>query len=192
MLIYISKIWSEPINLYHGVCCKYSITAMTTISSLSKISLFKKTMLGKLLSMCFILNGSFLEKRNHFLELPLRTWLVFIRMQVWSLASFSRLRIWFCHKLQHRSWMRCCHGRSAGSPTPGTSYVEGAAVKRKKTQKARNCFFLVITTSIHFLRDVGFVGYSFTYCVCLAKKTTFSKSKPNSYSGQKETNGLWA
>ena len=40
----------------------------------------------------------------------LRTWLVSMRMWVWSLASLSGLRIWHCHKLWCRwqTWLRSC------------------------------------------------------------------------------------
>ena len=74
-----------------------------------------------------------ISKKKTKLEFPLwlsrlRTWLVSMRMWVPSLASFSGLRIWYCHKLWCRSqmWLGFCiamtvtsAGSCSSNSTPG-------------------------------------------------------------------------
>ena len=58
---------------------------------------------------CFLRKESFLTEEFQIVYVGapvvaqrLRTWLVSMRMWVWSLASLSRLRIWHCYKRWHR------------------------------------------------------------------------------------------
>ena len=70
----------------------------------------------------------------------LRTHVVFVRMQVQSLALLSGLRIWSGHKLWHRYQM---HLRSSGlgcgsdlTPDPGNFHTPlGAAIRGKNKNK---------------------------------------------------------
>ena len=80
----------------------------------------------------------------------LRTWLVFMRTQVWSPASLSRLRIQHCWKQWHRSqvwlgfgvaWICVCgvdlSWSSNVTPSPGTSVCCGGDSKWNKKKKER-------------------------------------------------------
>ena len=73
----------------------------------------------------------------------LRAWLVSMRMQVWSLALLRGLRVEHCSELQHTSqmWLRSSVAlavvqayscRSNSTPSLGTWYAAGVALKRKK------------------------------------------------------------
>ena len=69
-----------------------------------------------------------------------------LRMQIWSLASLTGLRIQLCLKLQHRSQMllRCCSDYGAGlscssdlTPSLGTPSLGTSSSSRKKGEKKK-------------------------------------------------------
>ena len=95
------------------------------------------------------------KKKNKEFPLWLRgnkTWLVFMRTQVWSLASLSELRIWCCRELWCRSqrqsdlallWLWYIGRQLATAPiwllAWKLPYAVGEALKRqKKRERIRN------------------------------------------------------
>ena len=99
-----------------------------------------------------------------------RTCLVSMKMRVQSLVSLTGLRIWHCHKLQHRlkMWLGSVgcgigcrfdqnpvwlwHGQAAAAPIRPLArklpYAAGATLKKKKNSKIK---FL---KTFHYLRDI--------------------------------------
>ena len=78
----------------------------------------------------------------------LRTWLMSLRMQVWSLALITGLRIWYCYKLKCRLQMQLgsCTAVMRSRPPAAAPiwlltweipYATGVALKRKKERKKK-------------------------------------------------------
>ena len=75
-------------------------------------------------------------------------WLVSMRMQVWSLASLSGLRIWCCHELCCKwwTWLGSCIAVAVAKASSyssdwtlslGTSICRGCGPKKQKKQKKK-------------------------------------------------------
>ena len=102
-----------------------------------------------------------------------RIWLASMRTQVWSLALFSRLRIWYCHEPWCRSQMWLGSGVAVAValiwPLPWElPYAAGGALKKKKKKEWPEAwregpyigcylapalwhFFLIFSIQCHFL-----------------------------------------
>ena len=77
----------------------------------------------------------------------LKTWLVSMRMQVWSLASLSELRIWYCHELWCRLQTQFGSGiavvkagscSSSWTPSLGTSICSEYGPRKSKRKNNNN------------------------------------------------------
>ena len=93
-------------------------------------------------------------------------WLVTVRLQVWSLASLSELRIWRCCEVWYtlQTWLRSCIAvvvvwagscSSDSTPSLGSFICHGCGPKRQKKKERERLFYfpaiyLLIWISICF------------------------------------------
>ena len=93
-------------------------------------------------------------------------WLASMRMQVWSLALFSGLKIWCCHELWCRfadsAWIWHCCGcgcrpvATALTPSLGTSICCGCGpkkTKKKKKKRGRKRERSLVPEAVEILND---------------------------------------